>query len=123
MVSGLGTDIVKISRLKKWLSNKALLHRYFSKTELSALSSSQERALESLAGFFAAKEAFIKAVRRTVLLKDIVLEKDSYGAPRLRLERSALKALRACPASNTLVSISHEQDYALATVLLCMQEN
>ena len=119
MVLGLGVDIVKIVRLQKWQKNKNLLLRYFSRSEISLFSSIKQRALNTLAGFFAVKEAFIKAVRKRVLLKDIIIEKEAQGAPRLRLERSAQKALISCAATTTWVSISHEKEFAMATVIIC----
>ncbi len=119
MILGLGTDIVKIMRLQRWQRNQNLLLRYFAKAEIDLLSEIEHKALETLAGFFAAKEAFIKAVRKKVILKDIVIEKEIQGAPRLRLERSAQKALVSCAATTTWVSIAHEKEFAIATVVIC----
>ncbi len=119
MVVNVGIDLVKISRLKTWIQNQALLERYFLREEIDRVLPKKHGSLESLAGIFAAKEAFIKAVRKAVTLKDVVVEKDVQGAPRLRLERSASKAMSACVASHALLSISHEKEYAIATVLLC----
>ena len=140
MMQGIGCDIVKIERLKKRVFSKAFLMRIFTASEIQLLphavvQAMQEnsagydvpdttihRAGEQLAGMFSAKEAYKKAIgakyTQTIYIKDIIIERSNTGAPRLRLERSAVKALRACSANHALVSISHEKEYAIAMVVI-----
>lgn len=119
MVLGLGCDIIQVARFQKWLIKDKLLRRYFTNQELQYVSNvPKDLATQRLAGMFAAKEAFIKSVMHAVKLTDIVIERNVQGAPRLRLERSALKALQQKGAVYSLVSISHERDYATATVVI-----
>ena len=135
MIHGLGCDIVRIQRLTPWCFSNSLLMRVFTSSEIALLpsfireqntekvsSAHIHRASEQLAGMFSAKEAYKKAVSngygKTVYMKDIIIEKNANGSPRLRLERSAAKALVACCASYALVSISHEKEYAVATVMV-----
>lgn len=135
MIQGLGCDIVQIKRLTPWCFSLAMLMKVFTSSEIALLpkfvrlANSQRvsdtllhRASEQLAGMFSAKEAYKKAVGTKCLtmvyMKDIVVEKNTNGAPRLRLECSAAEALVACSARNAFVSISHEKQYAMATVII-----
>lgn len=81
-----------------------------------------QRAAEQLAGMFAAKESYKKAVgahyAKTIMMKDIIIEKHANGAPRFRLERSAAKALAACSGTYALLSVSHEKEYAMAQTII-----
>ncbi len=135
MIRGLGCDIVQITRLTPWCFSKAMLMKVFTHAEIALLPSfvrleSEEpvsdmllhRASEQLAGMFSAKEAYKKAVgtlyRNIVSMKDIIVEKNINGSPRLTLKRTAAEALLACSARDVFVSISHEKQYAIATVII-----
>lgn len=119
MVLGIGCDILETRRLKKWLDNTALQKRYFTKQERVYIQNIPENiAIQRLAGMFSAKEAFIKSIRKGVILTDIVIERDDAGAPRLRLERSALQAFKQTGAIYSHLSISHEKNYAMAMVVI-----
>ena len=119
MVLGLGCDIVQVSRFSKWVSKPALQKRYFTQGELQYIENQRsDVAMQRLAGMFSVKESFIKAVNIPVRLVDIVIERNKDGAPRLRLERSALKIFKQRGATYSLVSISHEREYAMATVII-----
>lgn len=135
MIKGLGCDIVQVKRLVSWCYSKELLMRVFTTSEINQLPKNLfiegdfcpskniiKRASEQLAGMFGVKEAYKKAVGthygNVISMKDIIIEKNSYGAPRLRLERSAAKALVACSAQCAFVSIAHEKEYAIATVII-----
>lgn len=119
MVIGIGCDVVKTTRFKKWVTNKGLQRRYFTTQELLSLEGHSELfVMQRLAGMFSAKESFIKAVMQGVKLSDIIVERNKNGAPRLRLERSALKAFIQTGAKCSFVSISHEKNYSIAMVVL-----
>lgn len=119
MLIGLGNDIVEVARFTHWLHNTALQNRYFTQSELQYIHNvSDSLAISRLAGMFAAKESFIKAVMTPVKLTDLIIEKNKQGAPKFFLEGSALHALHACGGAYTLLSISHEKLYAIATVVI-----
>ena len=63
-----------------------------------------KRAVEFLAGHFAAKEAIFKTLDKEIELKDIEITYDRVGRP-------------LCNIENIEVSISHENDYAMAVAL------
>ena len=70
----------------------------------------QNKSLESLAGVFAAKEAFFKAIGSKEDWLDVWVEKTAEGKPFLRSTLAQNK--------NTELSISHSGDYVIAVVIL-----
>jgi holo-[acyl-carrier protein] synthase len=74
----------------------------------------------ALAGRFAAKEAFAKALdgARGVLWHDVEVRKTSTGRPRLDLKGTALELASRTGASRWHVSITHDAGIASAVVLL-----
>ncbi|SDL18179.1 holo-ACP synthase [Lacicoccus qingdaonensis] len=112
MIIGLGTDIIEISRIKKVNKDHRLARRILSDVELDKYMNikSDERKTEFLAGRFAVKEAYSKAlgsgIGKTVAFKEIRCLNDSQGKPSIADDRRAH------------VSISHAEEYAVATVVL-----
>jgi holo-[acyl-carrier protein] synthase len=74
----------------------------------------------ALAGRFAAKEAFAKALDGApgVAWHDVQVRKTSTGRPRLELLRSALALAERTGASRWHVSITHDAGIASAVVVL-----
>lgn len=121
MIIGIGIDAVQISRLKKWMDNTALLERFFDQRELAVIKERGKGMLRSLAAHFAAKEAFGKALGTGftgIALKDIMILNRRDERPLLHLEGTALEAMKASGAGRAHVSLSHEGDMALASVVL-----
>ena len=106
-----GTDIVRISRLSN-LSSPAFLARSFTAAELEICAGRSE----SLAGRWAAKEAVMKAVGE-VALTDIDIAREESGRPVVRLSGTAAQRARDVGLTGWDVSISHDGDYAIATVV------
>jgi holo-[acyl-carrier protein] synthase len=121
---GIGTDIVAVARIASLVERHGdrFLARCFRPGELAVLRERVPAAAHAaLAARWAAKEAFVKALagRGTgVVYRDIEVVRRPDGAPELRLHGSAAAALAAAGAGGTLVSLSHERDYAAATVVL-----
>lgn len=119
MVIGVGVDIVNISRFKKALERwgERFAQKVFTSGEVSS-SLSKGRPEEFLAGRFAAKEAFIKALggRSGLSLKDIEVCGERNGRPVLRFNSS--KLISRFGVLNAHLSITHDGDYALAYCLL-----
>ena len=142
MIFGIGIDLAKCVRFEKWLDSPCkpdspdkpgMLERFFNAKEIpeavrgenSNLSQAQKSAaLQRLAARFAAKEAFSKALGCGLAfdLRDVWIENDAAGKPELRLQESALEALKKrCPqwqAAKIFVSLSHEKEYAVAQVII-----
>ena len=105
---GLGVDIIEVERIEKLLADKEnFLARYFSEAELAV-----NLRPESVAGNFAAKEAFSKAKGtgiRGFNLRDIEVLRDELGAPYILFRGERV---------NARVSISHTKSTAVAVVIL-----
>jgi holo-[acyl-carrier protein] synthase len=121
MVTGIGIDIVRVQRLKRWLASPGLLERYFHPQELAAALSRGKGDVLSLAARFAAKEAFGKALGTGlagIVLKDIIVINSHNGRPEIRVVNTALAALENSGANRVHLSLTHEHEYAAAMVVL-----
>lgn len=105
-MTDIGVDLVSIPEFKRRLEQSGGVEKVFIESELA-----QNQKLESLAGIFAAKEAFMKAIGRKIDWRDVWLEKEQSGKPLL------VSPLLA-PGQKARVSISHAGDYATAIVIL-----
>ena len=123
----LGTDMVCISQFHQQLLDKAstFAEQSFTSLELRyAFQHSSGHPERHLAARYAAKEAFIKAwsasrwgkppLLSQVDLRQIEVRNDGYGRPSLFIAET----LRHAVGDHQLqLSLSHDGDYALATVL------
>lgn len=101
----IGIDLVFIPDFQKRFDNidpKTVFHE----VELS-----QNPKVESLAGIFAVKEAFFKALGRNGNMQSIWIEKKETGQP--ILQSTLLKKSQAVQ-----ISISHDGEYATAIVII-----
>lgn len=101
----IGIDIVYLPEFEKKLKDSPL-EKVFSPFELS-----QNVTSKSLAGVFAAKEAFFKAVGKKEDWLSVWIEKNRKGKPEL-------KSLFFNDDQKAEVSISHAGDYAIAVVVI-----
>lgn len=121
MIKGIGVDIVRIDRMKKWIVRPLLLQRYFSDKEIEEARKRGGAFAMSLAARFAAKEAFGKAIGTGLVgisLKDIAVENSESGKPGIILFDKALKAFEETGGTNIFVSLTHETDNAVAVVVI-----
>lgn len=121
MILGIGVDIVKISRMEKWITNTPLLERYFTEAEVKSVEGKGVGSLASLAARFAAKEAFGKALGiglKGVALKEIEVINNNLGKPEIVLYGSAKKAFSTTGAKHIHLSLSHEKEHAVAMVII-----
>lgn len=132
MLVGLGTDIVEIERLKKSfnfnekeVSSNKLLERILTVPEQLVFkqrwAASPLRAVSFLATRYAAKEAFSKAmgcgVGQFFSFQDLTVLNEANGQPKLEYS-DRLSAWLLDHSSIAFVSMSDEQNYAVATVVL-----
>lgn len=132
MVVGLGTDLVEIIRFEKSFdfnsllpfSNK-LLDRVLTLSEREIFdqrwAANPQRAISYLATRFAAKEAFAKAmgcgIGQVFSFQDLSVLNSSDGQPVMEYS-TGLQAWLDERSLVALVSLSDEQHYAVATVIL-----
>jgi holo-[acyl-carrier protein] synthase len=123
MILGTGIDIVNISRIERLMTRwgNLFLARVFTQHEIDWC---QQRARppECFATRFAAKEAFLKAIgrglRNGIQWTDIEVENDPLGKPSLSFHRKTREILKTLRIQKALLTLSHDQPYAVAHVLL-----
>lgn len=112
----IGIDIVSIERIDKIYKKygKAFLQKFLNSSEISLAKNSQ-----SIAGFFAAKEALSKAlgcgIGEDFSFYDAQIYKTSQNAPVLEISPKILNKFNIKKSS---LSISHDGGFAIAAVLL-----
>lgn len=123
MIVGIGTDVVEIERISKAVERfgERFARRILDPDELSQYASSSQPT-RLLARRFAAKEAAAKALKRGfsdgISWQDLGVAHDAAGAPTLVLHGRAAELANALGVRATHLSISDEQRYALAFVVL-----
>ena len=110
----IGTDIVKIDRIKSLYKDSKFLNKIFSSLEVEYCNSHKEPYIH-LSGKYAAKEAVKKAllsskIVKTISLIDIEVLNNKDKSPYIKLVN----------VNNVKcnVSISHDGDYAIAFVII-----
>jgi holo-[acyl-carrier protein] synthase len=123
-IFGVGTDIIDISRIKKFLSNnKRSINRVFSTKEIKHCESQLNRTA-SYSKRFAAKEAFSKAlgvgISKGISFNEISIKNNKDGAPFIELlgkTKSIVKKLLK-KKNKIYLSLSDEKKYAIAMVVI-----
>jgi len=122
-VVGIGTDIVSVRRMADLLQRHGtrFLDRCFRPGDL--ISPDFKGGLEPgfLAGRWAAKEAFLKALGadvRGIPYRDIEVQRSAAGPVGLVLHGMALAALDRAGGKKVHLTISHEREFAVASVLV-----
>lgn len=118
-----GIDIVQIERIRKAMENPHFAEKILTPEEIC---SGTSRSIQSTAASFAAKEAFSKALGtglRGFGFGDISVLHEPSGKPYLKFSQKLENILSSMGISDCNLSLSHEKDYAIATVILeCCRE-
>lgn len=120
-IAGIGTDIVRVERFRKFLTagKLAIIERIFTGDERAYALSKNDPATH-LAARFAAKEAFLKALglglRDGISWQDMQIRNDALGKPSLTFSGRAAELVAARGLTRVQLSYSHERDYAVAMV-------
>ena len=114
-LSELGIDIIKVARIRDALA------RFGTRFSARVLTESERRYVrdrpETLAGRWAAKEAVSKVLGlgvRGIGWREIEIERLPTGQPAVRLHDRAARRAEQLGMARIAVSISHEDDYAVA---------
>lgn len=122
MVVGLGIDVASVTRMGQALERfgDKLWDRLLTPNERADLAGRRADRAVALAGRFAAKEAFSKAIGapKDVWWQDVEVRRAATGAPILSASGPALPHLARLGVSKTFVSISHDAGVAVAVVVL-----
>lgn len=122
MIHGIGTDIVKVSRIER-------LHKLYTQAFADRILTTHERLewihsnkpVMYLAKRFAAKEAFSKAMgtglRSPVTLQNIGIANDTAGKPEFMYAPELKKWMDKQGIGKVHLSISDEEDYVIAYVI------
>jgi holo-[acyl-carrier protein] synthase len=120
MIVGLGLDVCSIARMRRAIERHGdrFWSRICSDVEREELAKSEPAT--SLAGRFAAKEAFAKALDGApgVGWHEVRVRRATSGRPSLELSGNALAMARSAGASRWHVSITHDGGVAAAVVIL-----
>ena len=121
MILGIGIDIVDIHEMERSVQETGFQQKVFSNAELDAVKQYRSKT-EHLAGKFAAKEAFMKAIgagiRQEVWFTQIEVLNDAAGKPYIRTSGEAEKRLEESGSTQVHLSISHSAGVAVAVVIL-----
>jgi len=130
VILGLGVDVVSITRFRELLADSASLfaHATFTHAERAyAQQAVSGDAAQHLAVRFAAKEAYIKALGHAGLprqsgatwsMQDIEVVRDSQGRPGIMVQGSMADFTQEVGVDKIWLSLSHDGDTAMATVIL-----
>ena len=112
----IGTDIVSINRVAKSIDKfgDRYKKRFLNPSEIQIA-----KKTESIAGYWAAKEAISKAlgcgIGAELSFLDIIIYKDNKNAPYFKL---SIKAQNIHNIKDSSLSISHDGGFAIAVVIL-----
>lgn len=128
-LEGLGVDVVFISEFENLVldPDSVFLQKHFTAAEIRYCENAPGRFSEHLAVRFAAKEALLKSLESSRLFRTSFLEKfdfcevevchDPFGRPYLHFS-GKLQDVMTTKNYQTLLSLSHDGDYALAEVFV-----
>ncbi len=118
-----GVDVVWVPRIAEMLRDhgQKFLDRCYTPAEQSFCEASAKRQAEHLAARFAAKEAVLKALGTGlsdgISWTDVEVARHASGRPEVLLHGRAAKAAARLTIRRWLVSLSHTDQVAMASVI------
>ena len=123
-IYGIGTDIVKTSRIRKLIKNKSAIQRLFHNKEISKCKKIKN-SFNCFAKRFAAKEAFSKAlgtgISSGVNFNEIIVLNEKNGKPFIKLLNKTKIIVKKKIKKNKYkisLSLTDEDNYAVAFVTI-----
>lgn len=111
MIIGTGTDIIEIERMENALKSENFMDKVYTETEKN------KKYINTLAGYFAAKEAVSKALGtgfNKITPSEIEIVNNALGKPFVNLYGNAKKKAQELGITAVHVSISHTKEHAIA---------
>lgn len=123
MIVSIGTDIIEVYRIRETIERTPrFLERVFTDAEREYCAAKGAGSAQSYAARFAAKEAFLKAIRTgwrgEITWHNVEVVVDEEGAPSLLVTGEARKILDRLGADRIHLSLSHTNEHATAQVVL-----
>ncbi len=123
-IFGIGTDIVRVSRIQKSLKKRLFLSKIFEEQEIRKCKRLKNSS-NCFAKRFAAKEAFSKAlgtgISKGINFNEIIILNEKNGKPFIKLINETKKIVKRKIRKKRYkisLSISDEKDYAVAFVTI-----
>jgi len=123
-IHGIGTDIVKIKRIKDFVKKKSFINRLFNKKEILKCKK-LKNSPNCFAKRFAAKEALSKSfgtgIRDNLSFKDIEILNDKMGKPFFYKSKKIDKIIKKkfkIKKYDLFLSLSDEKDHSIAFTIL-----
>jgi holo-[acyl-carrier protein] synthase len=118
----IGIDIVSINRMREICQRqgKRFIDRVFTKAEQDYCETKRNK-FESYASRFAAKEAFVKAIRGgqgRFSFRQIEVTRNSEGMPSLQVSSSMRKLFKIPANTQFEITMAHEREFAVAVVAM-----
>ena len=117
LIFGTGIDVIEISRIARAIQSEHFNERVYTNAELSETKKLPHR----LAGYFAAKEALLKAMGTGLAgfnWREIEILHNHQGAPVFQVHGKVAAFMETRKISGIYLSISHCKEYAVAQVIL-----
>ena len=125
-IFGIGTDIVKINRIKKTIKKKTILRRLFNEKEIQKCKKLKNSS-NCFAKRFAAKEAFSKAlgtgISKGIKFNEILILNEKNGKPFIKLLSQTKKKVDLKIKKKEYkisLSLTDEDKYAVAFVTISL---
>lgn len=123
MIVSIGIDIIEVYRISETLARTPrFVERVFTEKERAYCEAKGAASAQSFAARFAAKEAFLKALktgwRGKITWHDMEILNDEQGVPSLKISGEAREILKKTGANKIHLSMSHTTDHATAQVIL-----
>ncbi|RBP44789.1 holo-ACP synthase [Garciella nitratireducens] len=121
MILGTGIDIIEIQRISRVVNRrKNFMIRFFTSGEREYFYNNGKKRIESIAGYYAAKEAIAKSMGTGFSgfgWQEIEIKKLEKGQPQVFLWGKAKEEARKREIDHILLSISHCKEYAVAQAI------
>ena len=123
MIVSIGIDIIEVYRIGRAIARTPrFAAKVYTVAEREYCDAKRSAAPASYAGRFAAKEAFLKAIktgwRGKISWHDVEIAADESGAPSLKLSGEALSIFERIGGKRIHLSIAHTSEYAVAEVII-----
>jgi holo-[acyl-carrier protein] synthase len=123
VIVSIGIDIIEVYRIRETIARTPrFATRVYTDAERRYCEAKGASAAQSYAARFAAKEAFLKALktgwRGKITWHDIEIISDEAGAPSLKITGEAQNILENTGANQIHLSLSHTTEHAVAQVIL-----